>query len=64
MASFNQDYMLWWPQNPRTAQRGPMTNHTVQRGHSGYAVQRSIDQGHDRMCYAVRMSLQYAQEHI
>jgi len=34
MASFNSDYMLWWPQIPKTAQRGPLVHHTVQRGHS------------------------------
>ena len=53
MGSFIDDYMLWWPKNLKTAQRGPWFHHTVQRGHSGYTVRRSYTQGHDRMCYAV-----------
>jgi len=32
MASFIDDYMLWWPQNLKTAQRGPWSHHTAQRG--------------------------------
>ena len=64
MGSFIDDYMLWWPQIPKTAQRGHWSHHTAQRGHSGFTVQRAYTQGQDRMCYAVRMSLRYAQEHI
>ena len=53
MGSFIDDYMLWWPQNLKTAQRGLWYSQPLQRGHSGYTVRRSYTQGHDRMCYAV-----------
>jgi len=34
MGSFIDDYMLWWPQNLKTAQRGLWYSQPLQRGHS------------------------------